>query len=156
MAVIAAFELDGDIASGILSDRQFDIIVFAASIQYFRLPDEILDHCLHYLKPSGEIHIIDTMFYPPKAITGAKERTAQYFCSMGYPEMACHYFHHTLSPISQFTHKILYNPDSFWTRFSKYRVPFPWILLRIESTVKRAPGPRNHGRVARFLCMVYL
>ena len=119
----------GDIKSGILSGRQFDIILFAASIQYFRLPDEILDHCLQYLKPSGEIHIIDTMFYPPKAINGAQERSAQYFSSMGYPEMAYHYFHHTLSYMSQYNHKILYNPDSFWNRFSKYRVPFPWICI---------------------------
>ncbi len=125
----------GDIQSGILSGRQFDIIVFAASIQYFRLPDEVLDDCLQYLKPQGEIHIIDSFFYSPKAISGAKERSAQYFTSMGYPEMSDHYFHHTLSDLSQFRYKVLYNPGSFWNRFSKYRIPFPWICIHNDHTL---------------------
>jgi len=124
----------GDIESGILSDRQFDIIVFAASIQYFRLPDEILDHCLHYLKPSGEIHIIDTTFYSLKAVSQAQERMIAYFNTMGFPEMSDYYFHHTLAQISQFNHTILYNPDSFWNRFSKNRIPFPWILIQKDKT----------------------
>lgn len=120
----------GDIESGILSDSRFDIIVFAASIQYFRSPDEILDRCLHHLNPSGEIHIMDTRFYSSKEITGAKERSAQYFGSMGYPEMAYHYFHHSLEQIAQFNHTILYKPGSFWSRFSKYPVPFHWIRIQ--------------------------
>src|ERR1700733_11802536 len=55
--------IHGDIRSGILEDRQFDIIVFAATIEHFPSLKKILHFCLSCLKPGGEIHVIDSPFY---------------------------------------------------------------------------------------------
>jgi ubiquinone/menaquinone biosynthesis C-methylase UbiE len=84
----------GDIYSGILKDKQFDIILLAASIQYFKSLDEILELCLQHLSPGGEIHVIDTKFYHPKETAAAKQRSRDHFQSLGFPEMSRYYFHH--------------------------------------------------------------
>ncbi|MEI9943399.1 MAG: hypothetical protein WDN26_04195 [Chitinophagaceae bacterium] len=46
-----------------LKDRQFDIIIFAAAIQYFPSLAGIINTALDLLKEDGEIHIIDSHFY---------------------------------------------------------------------------------------------
>jgi 2-polyprenyl-3-methyl-5-hydroxy-6-metoxy-1,4-benzoquinol methylase len=123
----------GDIETGILADRQFDIIVLADTIQYFRSPDEILELCLQYLNRNGEIHITDTRFYAAKAMKELNDRSAEYFSSMGYPEMAYHYFHHSLGDLAQFNHTVLYNPDSFWQKFSRQTIPYHWIRIQKDN-----------------------
>lgn len=120
----------GDIRAGILDDKQFDVIVFAASLQYFPSPDIILDLCLHHLRPEGEIHVMDTLLYRPKELAAAKERTLQYYSSMGYPELAEHYFHHSLDSLAQFNHTVLYNPHAFLNRYRRNTVPFHWIKIQ--------------------------
>jgi ubiquinone/menaquinone biosynthesis C-methylase UbiE len=54
--------LYGDVRTGIVKDK-FDVIVFAASFQYFQSTQEILKACFSHLTSGGEIHIIDTQFY---------------------------------------------------------------------------------------------
>src|SRR5579872_2058605 len=60
--------IHGDIRSAILGDRLFDCIVFAATIQYFPSLKKILHWSLTYLKPGGEIHILDSHLYRPEEI----------------------------------------------------------------------------------------
>ncbi len=119
----------GDIRSGILDDRQYDMIVFAASIQYFESIDSILDLCLRHLKPNGEIHITDTRFYSAKEVSAAAGRTETYYRSIGFPEMARHYFHHTVNSLAQFNSTVLYDPASIWNRLSGNHFPFHWIRI---------------------------
>jgi ubiquinone/menaquinone biosynthesis C-methylase UbiE len=119
----------GDIRSGILDDRQFDIILFPASIQYFKSLDGILELCLHHLNPCGEIHIMDTPFYPPKEAEAARKRTENYYRLLGMPEMTDYYFHHSLHELAQFRHSILYDPFSFINRFIPNHTPFHWIRI---------------------------
>src|ERR1700757_3488867 len=45
--------IHGDIRSGILGDRQFDCIIFAASMEYFPSLKKIIHYCLAFLKPGG-------------------------------------------------------------------------------------------------------
>jgi 2-polyprenyl-3-methyl-5-hydroxy-6-metoxy-1,4-benzoquinol methylase len=123
----------GDIDSGIPAGKQYDIILFAASLQYFRSIGGILDDCLQHLAPGGEIHIIDTNFYPRKELTAAKERTRSYYASLNMPEMAAHYFHHTIEALAQFDHRVLYDPASWKNRFSRNRLPFHWIMITKDS-----------------------
>ncbi len=120
----------GDVESGILSDRQFDIIVLADTIQYFRSPDEILEFCFQYLLPDGEIHITDTRFLESKALAIAKERSEEYFMSMGYPEMTYHYFHHSIKDLAHFNHTVMYNPDTFWNRLTHRSAHHHWIRIQ--------------------------
>jgi len=116
--------------SDILSDRKFDVIVFAASIQYFPSLQAILGLSSERLHPGGEIHIIDTAFYKPVELTGAKQRTASYYRSLGYPEMANYYFHHSLKELDVFRYQLLYNPWSLQHKIFGSKHPFPWICIK--------------------------
>ncbi len=119
----------GDIRSGILQDRQFDSIVFAASLQYFASMKKIVYLSLSYLKPGGEIHILDSHFYRPEEIEIARRRTLSYYSSLGYPEMADFYYHHNNNDLRSFHYTIFYNPHSFRNRLMKTKTPFPWVRI---------------------------
>ncbi len=120
----------GDVCSGILRDLKFDIIVFAASAQYFHSLRKILNVCLRQLKPGGEIHIIDTHFYKSSEIPAAKKRTIDYYTSLGYPEMSDYYFHHDINELHAFNHTVLHNPFSVMNRFLNNRDPFHWVYIK--------------------------
>ena len=61
----------GDIRNGIPGDKKYDLIVFAASIQYFKSLKEIINTSLQYLTLQGEIifliviFIYRKRFFPP-------------------------------------------------------------------------------------------
>jgi ubiquinone/menaquinone biosynthesis C-methylase UbiE len=120
----------GDIRSGIVQERQYDIILFAASIQYFRSLDGILETCLQQLKPKGEIHIIDSHFYRAGQAALAEQRSLEYYAALGFPQMAEHYFHHSMADLAQFNHSLLYNPAAWLNRLSRNKLAFPWIRIR--------------------------
>lgn len=119
----------GDIRSGILAGNLYDIILFSASIQYFKSPAHILELCLRHLEPDGEIHITDTRFYPPQETEAAKKRTEEYYRSIGMPGMSEYYFHHSLHSLAQFRHSILYDPSVLVNRLRRNPLPFPWIRI---------------------------
>jgi ubiquinone/menaquinone biosynthesis C-methylase UbiE len=115
---------------GMFEDTKFDVIVFAASLQYFVSVPQIMKTALRLLKPDGDIHIIDTHFYPLSGLSAAKERSLLYFETMGFPEMTEWYFHHTLDDLDTFNYSILYDPESLFTRFIKNKNPFHWIRIQ--------------------------
>jgi len=120
--------LYGDIRSGILNDGQFDIILFAASIQYFPDLEGLIIDCLALLSKDGEIHVLDSPFYDASEIRLARQRTIDYYQAMGMPEMSQQYFHHSIDSIHSFKWKYQYKPSGFpfgWMR----RNPFPWIII---------------------------
>jgi ubiquinone/menaquinone biosynthesis C-methylase UbiE len=55
----------GDFYSDVLQGLSFDIIVFAAVIHHFPSLSQVLEEALPYLRPRGEIHILDSRLYPP-------------------------------------------------------------------------------------------
>jgi ubiquinone/menaquinone biosynthesis C-methylase UbiE len=120
----------GDIRSGILRDKKFDLIVFAASIQYFKSLKEIINTSLQYLTLQGEIHILDSHFYLPEKIFPARQRTKKYFAEIGLPEMSHYYFHHSIRELQSFNYKILYNPHSWLNKISFRKPPFHWIIIK--------------------------
>ena len=109
-------------------DEKFDVIVFAASLQYFQSAQKTLELALSLLQEGGEIHIIDTHFYKPEELSRADERSRSYYRSLGFPQMADHYFHHSIDTISGLNYHILLNPDSMLSLLAK-RGPFHWITL---------------------------
>src|SRR6185437_15545760 len=118
----------GRFNSGMFARGNFNIILFAASIQYFSSLRDILQIALKCLAKEGEIHVMDTHFYKPNEIEGAKQRTKNYYSILGYPEMEAHYFHHHLKDIRQFNHKILVNPKNIFNKISKKEI-FYWISI---------------------------
>jgi ubiquinone/menaquinone biosynthesis C-methylase UbiE len=117
-----------DIQSGIL-EKDFDIIVFAASFQYFNSVQKILSACFDHLNNSGEIHIVDTKFYSLTESIEAKQRSSNYFKSKGFPQMDEYYFHHSLNDLLPYDHIMLFDPGNIIDRFF-YKHPFPWICIK--------------------------
>ncbi len=117
--------IEGDIRSGILADEKFDLIVFAASIQYFESLHGILKLAFRHLTLQGEIHIIDSHLYQPHEIASAKQRSRKYFTDIGFPEMADVYFHHCIHELESLQFSILYNPGALVNKFLFRSNPFP-------------------------------
>ncbi|MEO7213473.1 class I SAM-dependent methyltransferase [Mucilaginibacter sp.] len=107
---------------------RFDVIVFAAAIQYFSPLKDMLQKMQGYLSNEGEIHIIDSNFYTPFTVEHAVLRTQEYYMAMRYPEMAAFYYHHRLDELDGFDYQILSDPHSFKNRLLKDR-PFYWIRV---------------------------
>src|SRR5687767_9920983 len=108
----------GDINKGLFQEMYFDVVVFAASIQYFSSFSGIINTTSRLLKPGGEIHILDSHFYKPGRSEEAKKRTAEYFRRLGYPEMASHYYHHCTHDLEEFNYRILHKPPVWAKLFS--------------------------------------
>jgi ubiquinone/menaquinone biosynthesis C-methylase UbiE len=109
-------------------DVKFDVIVFAASLQYFESAKAILQLALSILDSGGEVHILDTYFYKHAELDKASERTRNYYNSLGFPQMADHYFHHSIDALSELKRHILLNPNSMLNLLAK-RGPFHWITI---------------------------
>ena len=122
--------LAGDIRSGIAGDKKYDLIVFAASIQYFDSFKEIINSALQYLTLQGEIHIIDSHFYLPEKLFPARQRTKNYFSEMGFPEMSAYYFHHSLRELQSFNYKLLNDSRSWIYKISFKKNPFHWVVIK--------------------------
>ena len=118
------------IQPGVFKEKKFDTIVFAASIQYFASLGETIKNALRLLKPAGEIHIIDSNFYPLSELNEAKQRSALYYGTAGFPEMADCYFHHSIGDLKHFNYSILYDPKHLFNKFSKNKNPFYWICIK--------------------------
>ena len=124
----------GSLCSPELVNRRFDMIVFAASIQYFRSLEETIGQCMQRLKPGGEIHILDSHLYKIDELAPATERTAQYYKELGFPAMTSQYFHHCVNELKPFDWKILYRPSRLLAPFDRYHNPFPWISIKKGAT----------------------
>jgi 2-polyprenyl-3-methyl-5-hydroxy-6-metoxy-1,4-benzoquinol methylase len=108
---------------------KFDIIIFAASLQYFPSVRVIINQAFALLTPDGKVHIMDTPFYDKQQADTAAQRCRKYYEDMGFPGMAENYFHHTMNKIQSFKHHVLFNPRGLWNRIVKKDV-FYWIVLK--------------------------
>jgi ubiquinone/menaquinone biosynthesis C-methylase UbiE len=112
-----------------LNPGSFDLVLFAASIQYFKDPLDVLGISLHLLRPGGEIHIIDSPFYKGQELKEARKRSAEYYEQLGMPGMKDFYFHHSMDALAHFKfHQI---PDRLSVFYSLIGLknPFPWIRI---------------------------
>ena len=114
----------------LLLEFNFDIIVFAASAQYFSSIQKVIKTALPLLNKEGEIHILDTNFYRMNKAASAKKRTQEYYASVGFPEFSKYYFHHTFNELNGFSADKLYNASSVKNIFSKYKNPFSWFRVK--------------------------
>lgn len=108
--------------------QAFEVIVFAASIQYFQSVQAVLSTCYSLLKEGGEVHVLDTHFYAGNEAAKAAARSQAYFTAKGFPVMQDHYFHHTLQSLEGSRFKIMYDPTRWVNRLFR-RGPFPWIRI---------------------------
>lgn len=126
--------LESDIFSAPFLSACFDVIILASVLQYFEDLTALISVLSNYLRPTGEIHILDTPLYLDDELEMASRRTERYYSSLGFPEMTSHYFHHRASDLQTLHPKILYQPQS-WNLRLKQLVgqddsPFPWIMIK--------------------------
>lgn len=121
----------GNIEADLFGEKQFDAVIFAASIQYFPDLASTINKALRLLKPGGEIHVLDSPFYAVRERRAAKQRSVIYYESIGFPEMAEAYFHHCIEELAGFDHKFLYDPDSLYHKLLPNKNIFPWIRIRL-------------------------
>ncbi|HTE00451.1 MAG TPA: class I SAM-dependent methyltransferase [Mucilaginibacter sp.] len=110
-------------------NQTFDVIVFAASLQYFPSVINVLKQAQSLLNPRGEIHIIDTPLYDPLEAYEADQRSRKYYETLGFSEMADYYYHHSISEFWGFKYRIMFNPGNIINRLFK-KDPFYWISIR--------------------------
>lgn len=115
---------------GVFKEKRFDSIIFAASIQYFASLQETIKNTLPLLKPGGEIHIIDSPFYPLQEVPPARQRSRHYYESAGFCEMADFYFHHSPDELKGYNYSILFNPNNLFNKLPGNKNPFHWICIR--------------------------
>jgi ubiquinone/menaquinone biosynthesis C-methylase UbiE len=120
----------GDPISGILSDLRFDAVVLAACIQYFPSITRLLE-ILRALCLEGEIHILDSPFYKKEDLAGARQRTVDYYQSLGFPEMSEYYHHHSLAEIDPLPYRIMPRPGAWKKSLLGRSNPFPWICIPV-------------------------
>jgi ubiquinone/menaquinone biosynthesis C-methylase UbiE len=113
------------------NEVKFDIIIFAAAIQYFASLKKIVATSLKYLNTGGEIHIIDSPFYTLSQLAAAKQRTFLYYQSAGFPEMVNWYFHHSLDDLENYNCSIHYDPNSLFNKFLPNKNPFYRISIKL-------------------------
>jgi ubiquinone/menaquinone biosynthesis C-methylase UbiE len=113
-----------------LSGKIFNLIVFAASIQYFPSVSHALKNCMKLLSPKGEIHIIDSHFYAENEKIPARIRSQEYFQSQGAPLMHSYYFHHGYNDLQGFPYKVMNKFQLQLESLSGKGRSFPWICIK--------------------------
>ncbi|MBL8058100.1 MAG: class I SAM-dependent methyltransferase [Anaerolineales bacterium] len=129
--------LYGDVFTAALPARAFDVVVLASAIQYFPDLPALVRRLLALTAPGGEIHILDSPLYAPRAVPAARARTAAYYKSKGLAFMAEEYHHHTWAALAEFRPEVLYNPAAPLNRLARWwwaeqgRSPFPWLRITV-------------------------
>lgn len=108
---------------------RFDIIVLNASIQYFSDLPKLIHRLRALLSDEGEIHVLDSPFYAEDELEHAKARSGKYYAAIGVPEMAKHYFHHSLPAMQKLGAGVMYRPFPGVLRRIFAQPPFPWLKL---------------------------
>ncbi len=126
--------IHGDIFNLDSSFFRFDSIIISGVLSYFPNPKELIEKCITLLKPNGELHLIDNLFYSSAEIQSASERSAIYFNELGYPEMSKHFFHLNEELLNNFSTSIVYKPNRIINKLKKIigsiYSPASWYCIR--------------------------
>jgi len=125
----------GNIFDALFIGRSFDVVILAASIQYFKDVERLFNRIFELLKKDGEIHIFDSPIYQVGQVPAARSRSVAYFNSLGHPEMSNYYFHHSFDMLDKFKFEIMYDPSLLKNRilrkwFVNAMSPFPWLRIQ--------------------------
>ncbi len=112
----------------LLPEAHFDLITFNASVQYFEPTDAFWNSLFRLLKPSGEIHLLDSPIYKQVDQKAAKQRSENYFDQQQEPVAQSFYFHLTWNDLPA-QHTVRYNPPNRLLKLIKTDSPFPWVVI---------------------------
>ncbi|MEZ4756789.1 MAG: class I SAM-dependent methyltransferase [Flavobacteriales bacterium] len=116
-----------------LPTRYFDVVVLAASLQYFEDLPRLMDRLFTLLKPGGKVHVMDTVLYEDEHnARAARERTERYYANIQVPELSAHYHAHMLTDLQGLARcQVLAAPRSasLLHRLLKRSDPFSHLVL---------------------------
>jgi len=120
-----------DVLAGVLPQNHFDVVVLAAAAQYFPDLPALYAALRKTLTVNGEIHVLDTHFYPNEAArAAARQRSADYYARLGVPEMTAFYHHHLWAAAAALGAENLNGGGLTWLlQKTKWLPPFPWLRL---------------------------
>lgn len=126
-----------DLFTSPLPEHSFDVILFAASIQYFQNPSATMERAKRLMASDGEVHVMDSILYRSKTETlAAVERSRSYYQGIGVPEMALHYHAHELEALrSVGSSRILAAPsgmDRTLAKFGRPVSPFTHVVITAQ------------------------
>lgn len=123
----------GDIFKMDFPKDSFNAITINAAVQYFPDLNKLLEHLFSFMPNEGEVHIIDSPFYSKHEAMNARERSVEYYKSVGVAEMENYYFHHCLEDINDYEIDFLFDPGKigFMKKlFKEKEIPFPWLRIK--------------------------
>ncbi len=124
----------GDPWSSGLGEGAYDVVLFAASLQYFPDLPALFTRCRELLTVHGEVIIADSPLYTDAGSAAtASERSRSYYASVGVPDMAAHYHHHSLKAIQNACPDTNFHyqpPRSRPVALVRGRYPFPIVRIR--------------------------
>lgn len=100
----------GNVLEPLFDGQNFNVVLFAASCQYFPNIALLTKAVAPLLRPGGAIHLFDSIFYLNKDITAARKRSQEYYSKLGFPEMSNYYFHHSSEALKQLGYRKRYPP----------------------------------------------
>lgn len=120
-----------------LPEGGFDVILFAASIQYFPDPVRAMTRAIALLRTDGTVHVMDSILYRSNVeCTAAKERTRAHYERIGVPEMSAYYHAHTLHLMRRAGRlRVLSAPsgmDRTLRRFGRESSPFTHVVIEAQ------------------------
>ncbi len=126
--------LTANIFQSPFAPQSFDVIVLASVIQYFPDLEALVLSLKPLLRHQGEIHLLDSPLYRVDDLPAARQRTSQYYASIGFPDMAEYYYHHAITALAEYSPQWLYQPDKLGTHLHRLvgrdPSPFPWLVIR--------------------------
>jgi ubiquinone/menaquinone biosynthesis C-methylase UbiE len=111
-------------------NQKFDMVIIAASLQYFHSFKKTIATAMEHLTLQGEIHILDTQLYRQNEIAAAKQRREQYLRSVGLEQLAAFYFYHSVEELKKYNHHMLYDPYSWVNRVLHQNNPFHHVIIK--------------------------
>ena len=120
-----------DVLQGALQEQSFNVIVLAASVQYFPDLRELLTVLRRLLAANGTIHLLDSHFYANEAERqAARQRSLMYYQQLGVPEMEKFYHHHLWKEAQELGAVNLNGRSGVYLRQRLgYLSPFPWLVF---------------------------
>ncbi|HPI07886.1 MAG TPA: class I SAM-dependent methyltransferase [Saprospiraceae bacterium] len=121
----------GDALQGALPENSFEVIVLAASVQYFPDLRELVAALRRLLAANGSIHFLDSHFYKNESERdAARQRSFTYYQGLGVPEMGKFYHHHLWQEARELGAVNLNGrPDVYLLQRLGRLAPFPWLRL---------------------------
>lgn len=122
----------GELDTAVLKDTLFDVIVMAASVQYFPSVKKIIKKALAHLTLQGEIHIMDSVFCQRETAVQASHRSQESGMTVNFPQLQEYCYRHDIDSLQHFNYTVLYNPASLITRLMPGRSPFYHIIIKAK------------------------